>query len=181
MCKKSIGKLMYINRIKDNFDKQSRITVIHSLFLSNIYYGLKVWGTANATNIQHAQKVQNFAAKVALGGTKFDHATPYINELKWLKINKMYQHELAVIVYNVINKRSPCWLFSLPKVRDTHTLNTRHKHDLYVPKAHTRTGKRSAVISGPKLWNSLPCHVKNAKCLSTFKRNLKTYLLKSWM
>ncbi len=28
MCKKGIDKLMYVIRIKDNFDKQSRVTVI---------------------------------------------------------------------------------------------------------------------------------------------------------
>ncbi len=39
---KIFNTLLYINRIKDNFNKDSRITVIQSLVLSIIDYGLTV-------------------------------------------------------------------------------------------------------------------------------------------
>ena len=74
---------MFINRIKGNLDKTTRITVIQSLVLSIINYGIKIWGSTKTAHIQKIQKTQNFAAKVALGGSKFDHVTPYFKELKW--------------------------------------------------------------------------------------------------
>ncbi len=40
ICKKSVGTIMYINRIKDNFNKKSRIMVLQSLVLSILNYGL---------------------------------------------------------------------------------------------------------------------------------------------
>ncbi len=56
--------------------------VIQSLILSQIAYGIYIWGTANSTQIGRVQKTQNFAAKVALGRTaKHDHVTPYFKEL----------------------------------------------------------------------------------------------------
>ncbi len=41
---------MYINRLKEDFSKKTRITVIQSLALSIINYGQKIWGTANKTH-----------------------------------------------------------------------------------------------------------------------------------
>ena len=73
---------MYVNRFKDNFNRISKITIILSLVLSNINYGIDIWGTTNATQIQRVQKLQNFAAKVVLGGAaKHGHVTPYMKEL----------------------------------------------------------------------------------------------------
>ena len=43
------------------------------------------------------QKLQNFAAKVALGGAaKSEHATPFLRELKWLKIKQQYKSNLHI-------------------------------------------------------------------------------------
>ena len=50
---------------------------------------MKICGSANKTHMQQIQKLQNFAAKVALGGgAKRDHVTPFLRELGWLKVNK---------------------------------------------------------------------------------------------
>ena len=111
--------------------------------------------------MQQAQKIQNFAAKVVLGGKKFDHATPYLKELQWLKISNMYKYELGVTVFNIMNNRFPPWLYSLPKVKDTHTINTRHQHLLHVPKTNTNMGDRSLLVSAPKLWNTPHPHQKH--------------------
>lgn len=97
LSRKVNGQLMYINRIKNNFNKCTRINVVHTLILSQLNYGIKIWGAANSTQIARAQKLQNFAAKIALGGaTKYDHVSPYIKELGWLKIKQRYYYELGV-------------------------------------------------------------------------------------
>ena len=71
------GSLRYLNRIKESFDKESRIIVVQSLVLSIINYCLKVWSVTTQQQIEIVQKLENFAAKVAYGGArKYDHATP---------------------------------------------------------------------------------------------------------
>ena len=87
ISKKIYGTLMYVNRIKDNFNKNTRIIVIQSLIMSIINYGITIWGSTNSTQIERVQKLQNFAAKVALGGAaRSGHVTPFLKELRWLKI-----------------------------------------------------------------------------------------------
>ncbi len=115
---------MYFNRITENLSKRIRTMVLQTLPLNIINYGIKIWGSSNLTHIQRAQKAQNFAAKVALGGKKHDHVTPYFKELKWLKIKEKYKYEVILRIYHIINKKVPSWLFSLPTTRETHTVNT---------------------------------------------------------
>ncbi len=65
MIKKAIGTLMFINRNKDYFDKETRVTILQTLVLSTLKYGITVWGTTNSTLIEKVQKVQNFTIKIA--------------------------------------------------------------------------------------------------------------------
>ena len=39
--------------------------------------------------------------------TKHDHATTFIKELEWLKINQKYKFEIGVTVYKLMNQIIP--------------------------------------------------------------------------
>ena len=83
--------------------------------------------------LQRAQKLQNFAAKVAMGGgAKYDHATPFLRELGWLKIIYKYRYELAITVYKTIKEIIPSDLMTLPSIRDIRCLPTRQQNNLHV-------------------------------------------------
>ncbi len=70
ISKKVMGMLIYVNRIGSYLDKTTRITIIQSLVMSHIKYCLSIWGTTNSALINKIQKLQNFAARVAVGGLK---------------------------------------------------------------------------------------------------------------
>ncbi len=71
-------------------------------------YGIKLFGTTNTTHMNRAQKLQNSAAKVALGGGPTrDHATPYLKELGWLKLRQKYKFDIGVFIYNIIKGNVP--------------------------------------------------------------------------
>ena len=174
---KIFGTILYINRIKDNFSKSARITVIQSLVLSIINYGIKVWGTTNKTNVHQIQKLQDFATKVALGGAaKHEHATPFLRELGWLKIKQKHMLEIGIMIYNVTKKSSPNAIYHMPLVSEISAATTRQQHQLYVPKHNTCTGARPTLVAGPTLWNSLPPDIRNAYSLRSFKKLLFLYL-----
>ena len=180
ISKKVFGTIMYVNRLRDYFNKNTRVTVIESLVMSIINYCISIWGTTNSTQIERVQKLQNFAAKVALGGAaKSDHATPFLKELGWLKINQKCKFEIAKITYNLINGIIPSWLFPLPTVSEMHaySVNTRQMGQLHVPRCNTCLGNRSFLVGAPTLWNSLPNDVRCSTSINDFKRRLKNYLL----
>ncbi len=123
ISKKVYGTIMQINRLTDCFNKNTRITVITSLVMSIINYGISIWGTTNSQQTERVQKLQNFAAKVALGGaTRRDHVTPFLKELRWLKIRGKYKFEISTIIYNVIIKSLSNCLLPLPTVNNMRPL-----------------------------------------------------------
>ncbi len=56
LIKKKHMESLCINRMKDNFNKSTRIIVVQSLVMSIINYGISVWGATNITQVERVQK-----------------------------------------------------------------------------------------------------------------------------
>ena len=178
--KKTMGILMYLNRIKNKLTPEMRNSVVQSLALSHINYCIGIWGSTGVTQIQRIQKLQNFAAKIVMGNArKYDHATPIINNLQWLKVKQKFLFEVGIFMYKILKGHLPGWLLDLATVGDVSLVQTRQRHNLIVPRTNTITGERSLAIRGPKLWNDLPQTLKSAPTIYTFKKKLKDYYFSS--
>ena len=178
ISRKVNGILTAINRIKDRLDKASRVTIVQSLSLSIINYCLRVWGMTTKEQIDRAQKLQNFAAKVAQGeAKKFDHVTPIIKELKWLKIEDKLTYDLCIFTFKICNNLLPEWLFSFPTTREMNRRNTRQSSMLFVPRTRNDMGGRAISVRGPRVWNAIPADIQRETTLNGFKNKLKEYLL----
>ena len=176
---KLMGILLYLNRITKRFDKESRKLVVQSLVLSILNYGLRVWGSANKTNILKVQRLQNFAGKVAVGGArKRDHASPIIRSLKWLCMDKKYIYEICILIFKVKAHETPEWLFELQTASEVRgaAVTTRQNNHLFIPRTRTNYGGRNLYVEGPRIWNSLPDDIMNCQSLSCFKRKLFNHL-----
>ncbi len=85
--------------------------------LSNIKYGITIWGTTNSTLINKVQKLQNFAIKVADGkARKYDYVTPLFKDLQWIKIKDLITFNLITKVFKQKIKDYPDHILSLPIV-----------------------------------------------------------------
>ena len=180
MYKKVMGQLLFINKVKDKFEKETLKIVVESIALSTLNYCLLIYGTTNNTLLRRVQQLQNFAAKICAGGARrSDHATPFITQLKWLKTDRKVTFDVAVHVYKVKNKLFPEWYMHLPTLSELsgHTYTTRHHYNLHIPLANTDTDGRSLTLLGPKVWNVLPPLVKNSNTLASFKKRLKMFLM----
>lgn len=147
ISKKVTGVLMHISRIKDHFDKPSRITVVQSLVLSIIKYCNVIWGTTNNTLITKVQKLQNFTAKVADGKSKkFNHITPTLKELGWLNAKDKIIYDTGRAIYSHLNHLHPDYLLSLPRVNNITQSITTQQSLPYVPRVRTDAGERSLAV-----------------------------------
>ena len=179
MSKKVVGLLMFLSRISKSLDKPSRILVVQTIILSLINYCIRMWGTTNLTIINKTQKLQNFAAKLAMGNArKFDHASPIIQKLGWLKIIEKYKLETCATVFKILNGFHPDWYKKFLTVHEATDSSTRQQSCLFIPKTRTDTGARSLDVTGPKMWNNLPSDVTSAVSVSSFKSRLTRYLLR---
>ena len=108
ISRKVNGVLIALNRIKDRLDRTSRIIIVQCLSISIINYCLRVWGMTTKEQIERVQKLQNFAARVAYGGIrKYEHITPIIKELGWLKIENKIEYDICIFTYKICNNLLP--------------------------------------------------------------------------
>ena len=169
--RKTIVSLILLNNIKNKVDKDTRVMLVQSLALSKVDYCFKIWGCTGKSQIQRIQKLQNFAAKVAIGNVKkYDHASPCIYELKWLKIEEKYIYELCVFMYKRVNKLISEMLIPLTPVNSVSQAVTRQSNDFYVSLSRTNLGSRELAKGCPRLWNKLPREIREVTTLTSFKR-----------
>jgi hypothetical protein len=59
-----------------------------------------------------------------------------------------------------------------------HTYNARRKMDIHIQSYKTDLYKRSEVNMGTKLYNKLPDYIKEVGSYKTFRKELKSFLLR---
>ena len=172
------GILIALNRIKNRLDKTSRINIVQSLSISIVNYCLRVWGMTTKEQIERVQKLQNFAARVAHGEVrKYEHITPIIKELGWLKIETKIEYDICIFAYRICNNLLPNWLFSFPAIQELNTRSTRQSSKLFVPRKRTDMGGRAITVKGPRIWNTVPTFIQSQPTLKSFRDKLKAYFL----
>ena len=61
---------------------------------------------------------------------------------------------------------------------NVHTYNTRRKRDIHIQSYKTDLYKRRVVNMGSKLYNKLPDYIKEIESYKTFRKELKSFLLR---
>ena len=115
--------------------------------------------------------MQKAAAKTATESRKFDHATPLLEELNWLRMTDCC---CSVVPYFIkcLNGTGLTYLSDkLIPLTSTHNYRTRSvvNGHLAIPRACTNSKKRSFEYWAPALWNSLPLSIREKTNLTSFK------------
>jgi len=112
---------------------------------------------------------------------KYDHLTPLLRELHWLRVLERITFKLTSLVFRCLNDTAPVYLAdSINRAADVGTrrsLRSSSSTAVVVPVTRRSTiGDRAFPVAAARAWNSLPSFVTSSSSLSTFKRHLKTYL-----
>ena len=93
-------------------------------------------------------------------------------------INVRLKRNLCVEIYKTLNNLNPTFIREIFETRKTkRAVRERYKINLEIPRVKNQTsfGNKILRFYGPKIWNSLPYHIKSAENLLCFKN-----LIKSW-
>ena len=177
MCAKANDILYFLHRNKEYLDKDSRKMVVESLVNSIFSYCSIIWSGCGKTSLARLQKVQNFASKVATGrGRKYDHATPFIEELGWLKLEDKITYDVCVYVFKILNEEIPNWVTPFQAVGMQRGQQTRQNNDLCIPRKRTTITSKAISLRGAREWNRLPTNIKDTNVNTIFKNKLKTFM-----
>ena len=182
MCGAAFFHLHNIRRIRKHLSQDATETLVHAFVTSRVDYCNSLLYGLPACQLAKVQRVQNAAARLIFRKSKFCHITPLLKELHWLPINYRIQFKILLITFKALYDMAPIYLSSLISIRSSTRYNLRSNTALVlnIPqvRSHATLGDRSFAMAAPKLWNALPCDIRNAKTLYKFKRLLKTHIFR---
>ena len=129
--------------------------------------------------IHRLQLIQNTAARLVTRTKPCSHITPVLSDLHWLPVHLRLQYKLLLFTYRAVNGQSPSYITELlqPYNPPRSGLRSASKDLLVEPKSFRSWGDRAFAVAAPRLWNSLPHHIRVCPSLESFKVSLKTHLM----
>ena len=167
-----------ISSIRHLLSQEATITLISAFVLSRLDYCNSLLSGCPQSLINQLQRVQNNAARLILKLPKRDHISHHLAALHWLPVNARIQYKVSSLVYSTLRYNSPLYLSDLlsPYVPARTLRSSSDKSILCIPSNRTVTiGLKFFSYSAPKVWNSLPIHVRSSDSISSFKSALKTH------
>jgi len=132
------------------------------------------------TLLRKLQSVQNAAAWLLTRTGRREHITPVLRQLHCLAVSRRIDFNLTVLMYHISRGLAPTYLQDrcrlATEVSSGRRLRSANVPTFVVPCMRTKLRDRSFAAAGPRLWNSLPGPLRQSKTLTTFKRQLKTFL-----
>ena len=178
-------QLRKIYQIRQYLPFDSIRTVVCSLVLSRLDYCNSLLAGLPDSSIVKLQRVQNRAARIALGLHPFDRTSPkeMFRTLHWLPVRARIEYKIALLCFNALHSRSPQYIEDLlVPYKPSRQLRSSNNNFLSVPKTRLKGyGDRTFSKFGPKTWNSLPLFVRSVYSVESFKLLLKTHLFNSYL
>ena len=152
-------------------------TIIQALVLSKFDYCTSIYQGAPTYAINKLQRLQKMGCRIIKRLGKYDHITPHLMELHWLKIKERIVYKVCVLMYKCIKGFAPQYLSEVVIKDHGHSLRSTTLNNLPTVRCNTAIAHNSAFSStGPRLWNMLPNDIKSSSDLEVFKTRLKTFL-----
>ena len=183
-CKVAIFNIRNISQIRKFIDISTAKLLASALVLSHLDYSNSILCGLPGNAINRLQRVQNWAAKVVLGLSKYDSSREALRSLHWLPVKQRIDFKILCIIFKCLHNMAPEYLSNLIQEK-AFARNTRLAASsgiiLVVPFTRRSTfASRSFSVYGPRLWNGIPAKLRNMKNFDCFKRHLKTFLFESF-
>ena len=114
-----------------------------------------------------------------------EHITPILYDLHWLPIQERIKFKILLFIQKILFNSAPQYLCDLidlyvPGRSDLRSSNVNLLKRKDSKAINMSYGWRAFSICGPFLWNELPQHLRQAKSVDIFKKQLKTYLFRKY-
>ena len=174
ICMKASRQINAIARIAKYLDTHTLRMMYNAFINSNFLYCANVWHFGLYSNFFKLEKINKRALRVILK----DYTSSYPDLLVKARSNCIFIQNLHVILtecFKYVNSLNPNTLVDVFN-ESTHNYNARGIQKLRLPWAFSEThGINSFTYQAPKLWNSIPDHIKLAEDVKDFKLRIKNW------
>jgi len=176
--------LRRIRSVRHSLPRPAMLTMLRSHVINKLDSCISVMAGAPDVLLHRLHSVLNAAVRLVFSARKFDHTTPLLCELHWLKVPQRVKFRLCVLTYRCLTGTAPHYLAETIRPVSSHGtcqhLRSAETSTLLVPSTRRSTlGDRSFLVADTRAWNALPQHIRNASSLPIFRRELKSVLFRS--
>jgi hypothetical protein len=177
------ASLRQIRSIRRSVTRPVLQSLVAALTLTRLDYGCSTLAGLPAEQLDRLQSVLNAAARLVYSARKYDHVSPLLHDLHWLRVPQRIEFRLAVLVYRCLAGTAPRYLANeLHRVADMDSrrrLRSATTNRLLVPRTMRKTiGDRAFPVAAARIWNGLPPSITSLPSLLAFRRALKTELFR---
>ena len=157
-------------------------TLLHAFVSSRLDYCNSLLYGLPKCELNKLQAVQNAAARLVGGLSRYDHITPIMRDnLHWLPIKYRVDFKIATLTYKCLNHMVPNYLSEMCQLVSSSEGLSRNRSaargDLISPAWNTVTfGQRHFQYAAAVVWNNIPLNIRQKQSLISFRKELKTYL-----
>jgi len=151
-------------------------SVANFLVLTKLDFGNATLAGIPSFQLHRLQAVMNAAARLVFQSSRYDHITPLLRRVHWLRAPERITNKLAILVYQCIRGQ---WLCTACCSNSRSTANSFILDLSTLCTTNTGCVRLATVLSAvaaAKVWNSLPAEMTSTPSLQTFKSKLKTHL-----
>ena len=181
-CKVAMFNLIRIKRLRAYLMESMCNILVLSLVMSHIDYANSILMKLPDCVLGQTQRVQDMAAKIVMGKSKYDSHTQCCKALHWLPIKAHIKHKLLTLVHKCVHGEAPQYLEDLiceHKSKRDSLRSANEYRKLLVPSTRRSTfADRAFSVNGLKKWNALPEGLRKIAEHKAFKAHLKTYLFR---
>jgi hypothetical protein len=180
VCRSSYYHLRQLKPVIRSLSSFAKKTLVQAFITSRLdYCNSLLYGIADSL-LKKLQSVQNASARLITGARRREHMTPVLRDLHWLPVKQRVVFKVASMMYLIKIGRLPPYLADechLLADSSRRSLRSAASRTFVVPRTSTTLGDRCFEVAGPRVWNSLPTHLRDPDlCYTTFRRLLKTHL-----
>ena len=175
---KSCKNICIIIKARSIFDKDTLLTLYYSFIFPYVNYCIHLWGSTYQTYLKKLDVLHKKIIRIIAGVNRREHTKPLFNDLRVLTINDLFAYNIGLFMYKHHHGWLPSVLNTFRKNSDIHDHNTRQAGYLEIPKFSSDLGKMSFKYQAVKIWNDIHKFLKVDIKIGTFKKHLKTYLIK---
>ena len=178
-CRTSYMFLRRIAAIRHLLTTSAAEQLIHAFITSRLDFCNSLLAGLPQNTLHRLQSVQNAAARLLTGTKISSHISPILHNLHWLPIHSRIQYKIILLTFKALHGLSPTYIQNLIRPRSARPGLRSSGSMLYVPLTRLSSyGDRAFSNISPRLWNSLPQHLKDTHDISRFQHALKTHLFR---